>query len=202
MCNRFRLSAKDAELARRYGADISPERGKLPPPELFPRKPAWVIRSIDGTRVGDVMEWGVPFNVKNPKTGKVTSKPVTNVRNLKSGFWRNMLANPQNRCLVPVSEFAEPEGQAGSKVWRWFSLHDRPIFSFAGIWRPTDVGHAFAFLTCGYLGDPAAHIVGVVHPKACPVILHEEDEERWLTGDVDNVCSLAEPFPSQLMKVA
>jgi putative SOS response-associated peptidase YedK len=205
MCNRFRVTAKQLELAQRYGVDpatLMPDPEPLPPPELFPKKAGWVVRNADGQLKLDVMEWGVPFNVKNSKTGKVTTKPVTNVRNLASGFWRNMLSNPANRCLVPVTEFAEPEGEVGSKVWRWFSLPSAPIFSFAGVWRSTEVGPAFAFLTCGYDGDPSTHIVGQVHPKACPVILHREDEEHWLNGDVDQVYSLASPFPSQLMKVA
>lgn len=196
------MTAGRAEIARRYGYDVFVEPERLPPPELFPKKPAWVLRSQDGGYILDVMEWGVPFSVKNPKTGKVGTKPVTNVRNLSSGFWRNMLKSPSTRCLVPVTEFAEPEGEVGSKQWRWFSLPSEPIFSFAGIWRQTEVGPAFAFLTCGYEGDPSAHIVGRIHPKACPVVLHREDEERWLNGDVDEICSLATPFPSQLMKVA
>lgn len=205
MCNRYRVTAKQIEIAKRYGVPLDrlmPEPVQLPPPELFPKKPSWVVRREGEVPVLDVMEWGVPFNVKNPKTGKVTQKPVTNVRNLSSGFWRNMLENPANRCLVPVTEFAEPEGEVRSKVWRWFGLRSGSIFSFAGVWRPTEVGHAFAFLTCGYDGDPSTHIVGAVHPKACPVILHREDEEHWLNGDVEEICSLATAFPSQLMKVA
>jgi putative SOS response-associated peptidase YedK len=34
------------------------------------------------------------------------------------------------------------------------------------------------------------------------VILDEQDDERWLDGEVDDVCSLAVPFPSQLTAVA
>lgn len=60
MCNRFRLSAKEAELARKFGAEISPERGKLPPPELFPKRPAYVVREENGSRILDVMSWGFP----------------------------------------------------------------------------------------------------------------------------------------------
>jgi putative SOS response-associated peptidase YedK len=41
--------------------------------------------------------------------------------------------------------------------------------------------------------------VEAIHPKAMPVILHEEDYGRRLDGDVEEVCSLAAPFPSQLM---
>lgn len=58
-----------------------------------------------------------------------------------------------------------------------------------------------AFLTCGYLGDPSEHVVGTVHDKAIPVTLHEEDEAGWLRGEYNDVCSLATPFPSQLMSM-
>lgn len=168
-----------------------PEAENLPPPELFPKRPAWVVRQMGEGRQLDVMQWGVPFN----------GKPITNVRNLKSGFWRNMLNKPASRCLVPVTDFCEWSGEKGSKTEHWFSLRDAPIFAFAGIWRPTEAGNAFAFLTCGYLGDPAAHIVGAVHEKAIPVVLQAEDEQRWLDGTYDDVCALAQPFPSQLMTV-
>lgn len=66
----------------------------------------------------------------------------------------------------------------------------------------------YSFLTCGYSGsdDPeeekaaaAAHIVGRVHPKAIPVILHEEDHDTWLRAPLDEALSLACPFPSQLL---
>jgi putative SOS response-associated peptidase YedK len=36
-----------------------------------------------------------------------------------------------------------------------------------------------------------------IHP-AMPVILHEEDYDRWLGGEVDELCALAQPFPSHL----
>lgn len=35
------------------------------------------------------------------------ARPVTNVRNLTSPFWRSALTTPANRCLVPVTAFAE-----------------------------------------------------------------------------------------------
>lgn len=77
----------------------------------------------------------------------------------------------------------------------------QPIFAFAGIWRPTESVPVFSFLTCGYDGDPAAHVVGAIHPKACPVILHEEDYDRWLGADLDDALSLTCTFPSQLIAV-
>lgn len=191
MCNRYRVTATRAAVAARFGVTLIPDADTLPPPELFPKRPAWIVRRQDGNRQLDVMQWGVPFN----------GKPITNVRNLKSGFWRNMLHDPARRCLVPVTDFCEWSGEKGSKREHWFSLPADPIFAFAGIWRPTEVGDAFAFLTCGYLGDPAAHVVGAIHEKAIPVILQDEDHERWLDGGFDDACALAQPFPSQLMAV-
>ncbi|MDT9598552.1 SOS response-associated peptidase [Sphingosinicella rhizophila] len=194
MCNRYRLNAQQIEIARSMGIPehlIIPEPEPMPPPELFPKRIGWVVRVENGERILDTMRWGVPLN----------GKPITNVRNLASPFWRSMLKNPANRCLVPVTDFCEWSGDKGSKQEHWFSLPSQPIFSFAGIWRPTPEGNCYAFLTCGYDGDPATHVVGAIHPKACPVVLHREDEERWLSGEVDDVCSLATPFPSQLMRV-
>ena len=45
-------------------------------------------------------------------------------------------------------------------------------------------------------------IVAPIHPKAMPVILHPDDYDRWLGGEVEDACSLAQPFPSQLMRAA
>jgi putative SOS response-associated peptidase YedK len=141
------------------------------------------------------MSWGFP----PPPAGRA---PVTNVRNLASPFWRRTLSKPERRCLVPVTSFCEWEGEKGSKVERWFSLPASPIFAFAGVWRPVPVGEdrwrgAYAFLTC----EPNP-LVAPIHPKAMPVILHPEDYDRWLSDPYADACSLAQPFPSQLMAVS
>lgn len=119
------------------------------------------------------------------------------MRNLASPFWRPALKNPERRCLVPVTEFCEREGEKGAEQERWFSVSASPIFAFAEIWRPTDEARALAFLTC----EPNP-LVAPIHPKAMPVILHPEDYNRCLDDDHTGACELAQPFPSQLMSVA
>lgn len=198
MCNRYRMSAKQAEVALAFGIDpalILPEPGPLPPPELFPKRFGWVVRQDNGGRALDVMQWGVPLSMKGPK-GPVI-KPVTNVRNLSSPFWKSTIGKTEFRCLVPVTDFCEWEGETGAKRERWFSLPASPLFAFAGVWRPGENGRAFAFLTC----EPNP-MVARIHPKAMPVILHPEDYDRWLSDPYTDACSLAQPFPSQLMAVA
>lgn len=189
MCNRYRMTARRFALLERFGIEGEAEmdEAQLPPPELFPKRPALVVRQAGATRTLDLMRWGFP-----PPSG--SGAPVTNVRNLASPFWRSALANPERRCLVPASDFCEWEGASGSKVARWFSVPGQPIFAFAGVWRPTPEGPVFAMLTC----DPNP-LVAAVHPKAMPVILHDDDHATWLTGDMGEATALAAPFPSQLM---
>ena len=192
MCNRYRMTAKQEELALRVGIDPAlsmPEPDPLPPPELFPKRIGWVVRQQDGRRILDTMIWGFP----PPAAARA---PVTNVRNLSSPFWRSALSRPDRRCLVPVSDFCEWSGEKGAKTEHWFGVNDDALFAFAGVWRPTEAGRAFAFLTC----DPNP-LVAPIHPKAMPVILHPEDYDTWLEAETADACSLAAPFPSQMMRV-
>lgn len=199
MCNRYRMTAKQAELAARYGVEpIYPEDVTYPPPELFPKKLAYVVRQSDKGRLLDTMAWGFPTMVMG-KSGKMLAKDVTNVRNYTSPFWRSALKYPERRCLVPFtsfSEYGQVRGEDGKLPLHWFDLPSRPIVSFAGIWRPVEDGAVFAFLTT----EPNP-LVAPIHPKAMPVLLHEEDEERWLTTSMEDALTLAVPFPSQLMRV-
>jgi putative SOS response-associated peptidase YedK len=189
MCNRYRQVKTREDLSRIFEARPIADRPE-PASELFPKRLGAVIRKEAGERVLDVMSWGFP---PPPKS----RAPVTNVRNLASPFWRSALNRTDRRCLVPVTEFCEWEGEPGAKRERWFSLPASEVFAFAGVWRPVEADRAFAFLTC----EPNP-LVAPIHAKAMPVILHPEDYDRWLDGDVDNACALAQPFPSQLMAVA
>lgn len=205
MCNRYRLTAKQAEVAATFGirppyeVDETFPTGDIFPTGKTPFYGAVIVKGGDDRRI-ERMEWGVPTQIpsKRDPSSKLT-KYVTNVRNLESNFWRQMLTTPARRCLVPVTSFSEygfAPGEDGKKPLHWFDVPSRPIFAFAGIWRPTERGNAYSFLTT----EPNA-IVEPIHPKAMPVILHIEDYERWLTEDWIHLQSVVAPFPSQLMTV-
>ena len=57
--------------------------------------------------------------------------------------------------------------------------------------------NGFTMVTC----DPNP-LVAPLHPKAMPVILLAEDQERWLAAPVEDALSLLTAYPSQLMSVA
>ena len=137
----------------------------LPPfDEIYPGRLAPVLRCNDaGGLMLERMTWGFP----GPAATK--GRPVTNVRNLASPFWRSALSNVERRCIVPVTRFcewtAEPDPETKRKRKVWFGMHEDhdPLFAFAGLWRPGEGGPFMAFLTC----EPN-QTVGAIHPKAMP----------------------------------
>jgi putative SOS response-associated peptidase YedK len=196
MCNLFRQRNTE-NLSRLFEARPLFEIAE-PRTEIYPKYQAFVIRRQQGERVIDYMPWGILRTIPG-KSGKPIQKAITNVRNLDSPFWRSTIANPEQRCLVPFTQFAEPKpgkDEAGRPAQHWFDLPAREHAAFAGIWRFNEGSARFAFLTC----EPNP-LVAPLHPKAMPVILHEEDYDRWLGGEAADACSLAVPFPSQLMQV-
>ena len=184
MCNLYRLDAPAHQIADIFDAQAGgdPWVGGY----VAPGRPAPVIVRQDRGRVIVPRMWGVP----PPPKG---DHPITNVRNLSSPFWIGTLRHIGARCLVPVTSFQEWGGRAGARTQHWFSLPSRPIFAFAGILRDSEVP-SFAFLT-----TEANPLVGSVHPKAMPLILHPEDYESWLAADWKRASQLVAPFPSQLM---
>lgn len=188
MCNNYRLRGAVQETALAMGLPFETDIA-IPSADNFPKRPALVVHSNGAARIASTMIWGVPPPAK-------ARGPVTNVRNLVSPFWRAALTNPARRCLIPESEFSEWEGKKGAKRARWFRVPSLPVFALAGLWRPGegDAPPVFAMLTC----DPNP-LVAAVHPKAMSVVLHPDDQARWLAAPVAEAAALAVPFPSQLM---
>ena len=192
MCNLYTMTATVDEMRRVFGS-FTGDTANLPPfDEIYPGKQAPVLRRADAGLKLEMMSWGFP----GPAAAK--GRPVTNVRNLDSPFWRSAIAMPERRCIVPVTRFCEWTGEVGSKRKVWFGLREEaePVFAFAGIWRPGEGGPFMAFLTCA----PNA-TVGAVHPKAMPVMLRPADVSHWLDSEREQACALAVPFADADMQV-
>ncbi|WP_265563835.1 SOS response-associated peptidase [Sphingomicrobium arenosum] len=196
MCNLYRMTAGVDEMKRLFGSFEGDRANVAALDEIYPKYAAPVLRQGEAGLVLEEMEWGFP----GPKAAG--GRPVTNVRNLSSPFWRSALATPERRCLVPVRRFSEwsakPDPATGRKVKHWFGLppeegRDR-LFAFAGLWRPGEERPYYAFLTCA-----PNDMVGAVHPKAMPVMLDADDHAQWLSGSVEEACALVRPYPDHKM---
>lgn len=205
MCNLYSLNRPQDEIRRWF--DVSRDSaGNLPPmPGIFPDQMAPVVLAGKEGRELTMMRWGIP----GPKA--YGEHPVTNVRNVKSPHWRPWL-KPEFRCLVPVSSFSEYADTKPRKTPVWFALDDdRPLFAFAGIWRPwtgvrgtkkenpdrvEEEHRLFSFLT-----TEANGVVGPVHPKAMPVLLTTKEEcGAWLEAPTEEALRLQRPLADGLMK--
>ncbi len=192
MCNLYRMTGAAQAIAQLFAAETG---GRNLPAieEIYPDQMAPVVTAQGAGRRLEMMRWGWP------PFGEI-KRPITNVRNLASPLWRSALADPARRCLVPVTAFSEwsaaPNAQTGRKRKHWFDLADDPLFAFAGLWRMSEEGARFAFLTCA----PNA-VVGRVHPKAMPVILRAGDGfDRWLSADGAGAAAMQVPLADDLMR--
>lgn len=199
MCNLYSVVKGQAAIRAAYRAMVD-RTGNLPPlPGIFPDQLAPIVRNGPDGRELAMLRWGFP-----PPPGVTGNRPVTNIRNTASSFWRAWM-KPANRCLVPATSFSEylPGKPA---IPYWFALNeDRPLFAFAGLWRPwtgtrakVDGQHElYGFLTT----EPNA-VVAPIHPKAMPVILTTEEEcEAWLTAPIPDALTLQRPLADSLLRV-
>ena len=203
MCNLYSVTKGQQAIRQAFKA-MTDRTGNLPPlTGIFPDQMAPVVRhGADGRELA-MLRWGFPCPPNVPG-----NRPVTNIRNVNSSYWRAWM-KPEYRCLVPATSFCEYTAGKPA-VPTWFALSpDRPLFAFAGLWRPwtgtrgtkadptEGEHHLFAFLTC----MPNA-AVEPVHPKAIPVILTTEAEcEAWMTAPVPDALTLQRPLPNSLLQI-
>ena len=181
----------------------SDRTGNAPwPIDVYPDRLAPIIRNGENGPEIVQARWGMPTPPQHLKTQR--DPGVTNIRNTASPHWRRWL-EPGQRCLVPLTAFAEPRGKGQGNQW-FAPVADAPAF-FAGIetraWRSVrkvkdgeTVDDLFGFLTT----TPNAE-VAVVHPKAMPVILFRpEDWQAWLTLPWPEAKNLQRPLPDGALR--
>ncbi|MGE4404310.1 SOS response-associated peptidase family protein [Pseudomonas sp.] len=198
MCNRARMAGEPETI---FGAAATlfsarPRDNRFDPRELRPGSRNYVIREQGGDRAWDVMTWDV--------LGGQAKWKMTNVRQLGLPQWRKLAEKPENRCLVPLTEFCEftPEkhdlgdGKPPLKGEMWFQVVDQPVFAVAGFWQRTKEGNGFTMVTC----EPNS-LVEPIHPNAMITVLAPADVDTWLQGSYDEVLALQKPYDAERMTV-
>jgi putative SOS response-associated peptidase YedK len=155
-----------------------------------------VVREENGERILQSMVWVWPLRLKEMKP-KSKPKPVNNIADVQKPMWVGFARKPEWRCIIPVTEFAEAEGEKGSKTRTWLSVKGQPIFAWGGLWRQSaEWGAVYS----GVMTDSNA-VVRPVHDRM-PVLLLPEDYDRWLRGSLEDIITLQKrAFPDELIDI-
>jgi len=154
----------------------------------------WVMTWGHGSPILQQAKWGIRRTVAGRSGGRATDF-VTNIRDPERKFWRRGSVEkgvlPAQRCILPVREIGHrAPGTTTGPATEWFGMPDQQDFGIAGLW----VGHPH-FAVALHVSEP--NPLFAPYADAMPLILHREDEHRWLEhGDL---AELATPFPSQLL---
>jgi putative SOS response-associated peptidase YedK len=142
-----------------------------------------------------MMQWGlIPNWVKDPKKSMhpINAKAETLA---EKPMFCGLLEN--RRCLVPASGFYDWKKDGKRKIPYYIHLKETPLFAIAGlydIWY--DAGNV-AHPTYTIITTDANELVAPLHNRM-PVILKQEDENRWLSGDTppaDEMKKMLGPYP-------
>ena len=212
MCNRYSQTGSPTDIQKAINAidlsivSVPSEKASETTRDVFPDREGLILRQVDDEAELTEARWGFP----EVKTGR---RPITNIRNLSSPWWsrvnRKYLYEPEYRCLVPFTSFAEPPRNP-----TWFTVPNQTISFFAGIWRPwrgsrltVQAGKArrvrteadwelYAFLT-----TKANDVLKPYHEHAMPVILTElEQWSLWLSGGEEGF-RLQRPLPNESLSI-
>ena len=164
----------------------------------------WVARKDDApARRGGFMRWGlIPSWAKDESIGNrminARAESVTDKPAFRSAF-------AKRRCLVPADGFYEWQ-KRGPKDKQPYFIHmadDRP-FAFGGLWEywkapdaPEDDPGVRSFTVRTTTPN---EMMAPIHDRM-PVIVREEDYERWLDPSVpgNDVVELLRPYPAEEM---
>lgn len=196
MCNLYTVRKSAAEVAAHFGVEAPASFNT--PEETLPGYPGMVVRQAEGARILQSMVWGFPRPMKSKKTGlPIKPKPVNNIADLGNFMWRGIAPKPQWRCLIPLTGFAEAEGEKGKMTRTWFHMKDQPIFAWAGMWRMSDEWGA---VYSGMMTD-ANKAVAPVHDRM-PVLLRPQEYDEWLHGSLEDVTAFRDRiFPPELIEM-
>jgi putative SOS response-associated peptidase YedK len=156
---------------------------------VYPGYPGLVVAD------GEVRQliWGFPLAQKSKNTAQpLKPKPVNNARTdkLDSFMWRFSFL--ERRCLIPVTGFAEAEGEKGATTRTWIAVPGQEMFACAGIWRDSpEWGPVYSMV----MTDPCPS-TAEVHDRM-PVILAPRDCLTWIAGAPEEALALCRPWDGE-----
>lgn len=152
------------------------------PSDVTEGRDGLVLFETGGRRRLRLMRWGFPRRIRDPRLQGKEADIIGLVADLTNPMWEETVVDPRYRCIIPITHFANPDGEAGKKTRTWFSLNDQPIMAWAGFCRNLpDIGPCYAGMTM------EANAAIPPTNDRMPVLLEPHEHERWLHGSIEDV---------------
>ncbi|GAB3645791.1 SOS response-associated peptidase [Echinicola sediminis] len=196
MCERYSLGKTKQELENRFEAEMLDDfhpRYNIAPTQLLP------IITSDSPKGFSLFYWGItPDFAKNKPVSQKFINAAAETAHLKAS---SKSAFQRRRCIIPADGYYgwKKIGKKTKIPYR-FTMRDKGIFSFAGIWEEYEsdngeINHTFLILTTE--SNPINKEIG----ERMPVMFSKEQENIWL-NKVSPISQLQEiliPFASEKM---
>ncbi len=198
MCGRFTLRTPPKDLVEVFQLLHALEM--VPRYNIAPTQPVAVIRRGATCREMSLLRWGlVPSWAKDTKIGASLINARADTIAAKPSF---RTAFKRRRCLIPADGFYEwQKGEGKTKQPFYIRMKKDYPFAFAGLWEHWEGPDNSAIDSCTIVTTDTNDTLRSLHDRM-PVILHEEDYDRWLdpkAQDPTQLSELLKPYPSEEM---
>ena len=183
MSRLFTARVGSSEIVEQFGVSDAPIMAM--PTEMVEGDDGPIVIENNGHRLLKTARWGFPRpNLRAAIRGE-EPQIVGLVADLTNPMWDTLVVDPRNRCLIPLTHFANPAGSAGSKTRSWFSVKGEPLVAWAGFCRNMpDYGPVFAGMTM------TANDTVMPYNDRMPVLLGRDEYQRWMHGSISDVIDL------------
>lgn len=182
MCGRYTLTRQEGlieDLQASLGMAAQSAWWK-PRFNIAPTQPAPVVVLRDGTRLVEMMRWGLVPHWAGKRDVKAPLMINARVETLQDKpMFRDALAT--RRCLIPADGFYEWKREGGAKAKpqpTWFHPEPRHTIAFAGLWSRarTEEGEVSSF---AIITGPPNELVAPIHDRM-PAVLAPDAYTAWL----------------------
>ena len=180
MCGRFTLRTPARDIAEVFQLLRKP--ALVPRYNIAPTQPVAVVRLAEGHPELSMLHWGlIPFWAKDTKIGYSTINARAETVATKPAFRQ---AFAKRRCLIVADGFYEWQQTSGRKQPFYIFMKDDRPFAFAGLWEHWKRENE-EIESCSIIVTEANDVLKPIHDRM-PVILPEEDYDRWLNPQLDD----------------
>jgi putative SOS response-associated peptidase YedK len=200
MCGRFSLTKEEAEIEKRFNAKFY-SNDLIKRYNVAPGQLALVITNEKPEEL-QLFKWGlVPSWAEEPKIGYKMINAKSETIFEKPSF-RNLVK--KRRCLVVSDGFYEWKPLAGKHKQPYrILLKGAGLFAYAGLWDAwTDKATGEIMNTFTVITTDANELVAPIHDRM-PVILHQEDERKWIGSDLkqEEIAAMMKPIETSMIEV-